>query len=258
MDEEVRRERLQAMGISVWRSRVGAQSLATTVVSGPEALEGGADLANDLAADETCVPDDEGPAPINQQEGWVLAVDLAQLRTQVSGCTQCELHQSRKQTVFGVGNESARLLIIGEAPGADEDAQGEPFVGRAGQLMNAMLAAIGLAREQVYIANILKCRPPGNRDPHAEEVASCAHFLQQQIAFVAPELILAVGRIAAQNLLGVSTPIGKMRGKLHTHPASGTPVLVTYHPAYLLRSPLEKRRAWQDLKRVAAHLEPTS
>jgi uracil-DNA glycosylase family 4 len=254
MDEESRRERLQAMGVSVWRTRVVAPSLAATAGSGREALEGGSGSANDFAVSETCVHGDEGPAPIVEQQGRTLAVDLAQLRIQVCACTQCELHQSRNQTVFGVGNESARLLVIGEAPGADEDAQGEPFVGRAGKLMNAMLAAIGFAREQVYIANILKCRPPGNRDPHAGEVASCAHYLQQQIAFVAPELILAVGRIAAQNLLGVSTPIGKLRSKLHTHAASGTPVLVTYHPAYQLRSPLEKRRAWQDLKQVAAHL----
>jgi uracil-DNA glycosylase family 4 len=270
MDEEIRRQRLQAMGVSVWRSRDAAPVIAATVVSGRATLDVGLGSTIDRAADETRVHGDESPGRVPEpatepaterspassieQQGRSLAVDLAQLRTQVSACTQCKLHQSRNQTVFGVGNDSARLLIIGEAPGADEDAQGEPFVGRAGKLMNAMLAAIGLAREQVYIANILKCRPPGNRDPHADEVASCAHFLQQQIAFVAPELILAVGRIAAQNLLGVSTPIGKLRGHLHTHAASGTPVLVTYHPAYLLRSPLEKRRAWQDLKQVAAHL----
>ena len=156
--------------------------------------------------------------------------------------------------MFGIGDESARLVVIGEAPGADEDAQGEPFVGRAGKLLNAMLMGIGLRREQVYIANILKCRPPGNRDPPADEVASCGFYLQQQISFVAPELILAVGRIAAQNLLGVTTPIGKLRGRTHPYGASAIPVVVTYHPAYLLRSPLEKRRAWQDLKMVAARL----
>ena len=217
MDEEIRRQRLQAMGVSVWRSRVVAQSPTTAPTTATvferEAPEGGADSANDPAADANRVHGDQSPARVNEQQGWTLAVDLAQLRTQVSACTQCALHQSRHQTVFGVGNESARLMVIGEAPGADEDAQGEPFVGRAGKLMNAMLAAIGLAREQVYIANILKCRPPGNRDPHADEVANCAHYLQQQIAFVAPELILVVGRIAAQNLLGVSTPIGKLRGE---------------------------------------------
>lgn len=256
MDEAVRRERLQAMGVAVWRARVIAQPSAVTTAPAREYGEHGAHSAHEIDSHEHLVHGDEGPAAVTEQAGGAVAVDLVQLRSQVSACTQCDLHQSRKQTVFGVGNESARLLIIGEAPGADEDAQGEPFVGRAGKLMNAMLAAIGLAREQVYIANILKCRPPGNRDPHADEVASCAPYLQQQIDFIAPELIVAVGRIAAQNLLGVSTPIGKLRGTLHTHAASGTPVLVTYHPAYLLRSPLEKRRAWQDLKQLAAQLGP--
>jgi DNA polymerase len=176
------------------------------------------------------------------------------LREQVAACTRCALHRSRTRTVFGVGDPRARLLVVGEAPGADEDAQGEPFVGRAGRLLDAMLLGIGLRREQVYIANILKCRPPGNRDPRPEEVASCSGYLDRQIASVAPALILAVGRIAAQNLLGVSTPIARLRGHEHRHPATATPVLVTYHPAYLLRSPLEKRRAWQDLVRVAARL----
>ena len=181
--------------------------------------------------------------------------ELDVIRGEVASCQVCgELAATRTQTVFGVGNPAARLCFLGEAPGADEDAQGEPFVGRAGKLLTAMLMGIGLAREQVYIANILKCRPPGNRDPRVDEVASCATYLQQQIAFVGPEVILAVGRIAAQNLLGVSTPIGKLRGNTYTHAASGIPVFVTYHPAYLLRSPLEKRRAWQDLKKVAAWL----
>jgi len=168
------------------------------------------------------------------------------------------LHESRTQTVFGTGDPRARLMVVGEAPGADEDARGEPFVGRAGQLLDAMLRATGLAREQVYIANILKCRPPRNRDPVAEEVLACSGYLNRQVELIAPELILAVGRVAAQNLLGVNTPIGRLRGgALHRHPASGTPVLVTYHPAYLLRSPLEKRRAWDDLKGVARRLELT-
>lgn len=189
----------------------------------------------------------ERPAPELKHE-------LEQLRAQVAACTRCALHRSRTQTVFGVGDLRARLLVVGEAPGADEDAQGEPFVGRAGRLLDAMLLATGLRREQVYIANILKCRPPGNRDPRPEEVASCAGYLDRQIELVAPELILAVGRIAAQNLLGVVTPIARLRGREHRHPGTATPVLVTYHPAYLLRSPLEKRRAWEDLLRVAARL----
>jgi DNA polymerase len=139
-------------------------------------------------------------------------------------------------------------MVIGEAPGADEDRQGEPFVGRAGQLLNSMLRAVGLQREQVFIANILKCRPPNNRDPEAGEVAQCLPYLQRQIEFVRPQLLLAVGRIAAQNLLATDTPIGKLRGRVHRFGAAHTPLVVTYHPAYLLRSPGEKRKAWEDLK----------
>ena len=170
------------------------------------------------------------------------------LKAQVAACTKCELHKGRTQTVFGVGNVRAEWLIIGEAPGAEEDKQGEPFVGRAGKLLNSMLRAIGLQREQVYIANIVKCRPPGNRDPQPEEVACCEGYLQQQIAMIKPKIILAVGRIAAQNLLKSDTPIGKMRGQRYEFPGSKIPVVVTYHPAYLLRSPREKRKSWQDLQ----------
>jgi uracil-DNA glycosylase len=170
------------------------------------------------------------------------------LNKEVSICQKCELHQSRTQTVFGVGNADADWLIIGEAPGADEDKQGEPFVGRAGQLLNSMLLAMGLQREQVFIANILKCRPPENRDPKSEEVVACESYLRQQIDLIKPKIILAVGRIAAQNLLKVDTPIGKMRGNQYQYPDSELPVIVTYHPAYLLRSPREKRKVWEDLK----------
>ena len=171
-----------------------------------------------------------------------------QLRRQVAACTKCELHRGRTQTVFGVGNIHADWMLIGEAPGAEEDRQGEPFVGRAGKLLNAMLAAIGLDRKQVMIANILKCRPPKNRDPLPEEVNCCEPYLKQQITMIKPRIILALGRIAAQNLLKVDTPIGKMRGRCFEHPDTGTPVVVTYHPAYLLRSPREKRKSWQDLQ----------
>lgn len=179
--------------------------------------------------------------------GEVASPEWERLREQVAACRRCALHETRTQTVFGVGDPRARWLVIGEAPGADEDAKGEPFVGRAGQLLNEMIRAVGLRREQVYIANILKCRPPNNRDPKPEEAASCRGYLDRQIQWIAPALILAVGRIAAQNLLGVETPIGKLRGSVHRL-RGGTPVVVTYHPAYLLRSPLEKRRAWDDLR----------
>lgn len=170
------------------------------------------------------------------------------LQEEVRHCTRCDLHKGRTQTVFGVGNVHADWLIIGEAPGSEEDRQGEPFVGRAGKLLNNMLLAMGMQRDQVYIANILKCRPPNNRDPLPAEVACCESYLRQQIAMIKPKIILAVGRIAAQNLLKVDTPIGRMRGKQYTLPHADIPVVVTYHPAYLLRSPRQKQKAWQDLQ----------
>ncbi len=170
------------------------------------------------------------------------------LRESVASCQQCGLHRGRTQTVFGVGDQHADWLIIGEAPGAEEDRQGEPFVGRAGKLLNSMLFAVGLQREQVFIANILKCRPPSNRDPKPEEVDACSGYLREQINLIQPKIILAVGRIAAQNLMKTETPIGKMRGQRYQYAESEIPVVVTYHPAYLLRSPREKRKAWQDLQ----------
>ncbi|HEV2332791.1 MAG TPA: uracil-DNA glycosylase, partial [Gammaproteobacteria bacterium] len=174
------------------------------------------------------------------------AMDWTALKDAVKACTACGLRAGCTQTVFGVGDEEARWLIIGEAPGADEDKQGEPFVGRAGQLLNSMIAALGLKREQVYIANVLKCRPPGNRDPKPEEAELCRPFLERQIALIQPRIILAVGRIAAQNLLQTETPIGRLRGTVHR--LGSVPLVVTYHPAYLLRSPGEKRKAWVDMK----------
>lgn len=170
------------------------------------------------------------------------------IASEVAGCTKCGLHECRNRTVFGVGDRRAKWLVVGEAPGADEDQQGEPFVGRAGQLLNSMLRGIGLEREQVFIANVLKCRPPNNRDPKPEEVAHCLPYLERQIALLRPAIMLAVGRIAAQNLLATETPIGKLRGSVHAFGSAGIPLVVTYHPAYLLRSPTEKRKAWEDLK----------
>jgi uracil-DNA glycosylase family 4 len=170
------------------------------------------------------------------------------LQREVAKCTRCELSRGRTQTVFGVGNQHPELLVIGEAPGAEEDRQGEPFVGRAGQLLNSMLRAMGHPRESVYIANMLKCRPPGNRDPLPVEISTCRPFLLRQLELLRPRLILAVGRIAAQNLLATEAPLGRLRGQVHAFGASATPLIVTYHPAYLLRSPGEKRKAWIDLK----------
>jgi uracil-DNA glycosylase family 4 len=168
------------------------------------------------------------------------------LAEEVRNCRLCGLCETRTQTVFGVGDRKARLMVIGEAPGAEEDRQGEPFVGRAGILLNAMLRAAGFERGEVYIANLLKCRPPQNRDPTDEEAGRCLPYLRRQIELVAPEAILCVGRIAAQRLLETDTPIGKLRGRVHE--LDGRPVVVTYHPAYLLRSPGEKRKSWDDLK----------
>ena len=170
------------------------------------------------------------------------------LEAAVSGCTKCELHSSRTQAVFGAGNHQADWMIIGEAPGADEDRLGEPFVGRAGLLLSEMLFAAGYQRAEVYIANILKCRPPSNRDPSADEMTCCEPYLQQQIALIQPKLILAVGRIAAHGLLQTTTPLGRLRGSVHHYGDGEIPLIVTYHPAYLLRSPLEKRKVWEDLQ----------
>lgn len=193
---------------------------------------------------------------------WVarqVSVDRRQawqaLRSSVAGCTQCPLHESRTQTVFGVGSESADWMVVGEAPGAEEDRLGEPFVGRAGHLLDEMLKALGQSRDTVYIANILKCRPPNNRDPRPEEAARCAPYLQRQIELLGPRIILAVGRVAAQNLLATDATIGRLRGRIFHYGDGQVPVVVTYHPAYLLRRPSEKAKAWKDLllaSRVAA------
>ena len=173
--------------------------------------------------------------------------DWEVLKREVSGCTACALAGTRTNVVFGVGDPAADWMIIGEAPGAEEDRRGEPFVGRAGQLLNEMLLAVGLPRESVFIANILKCRPPGNRDPQAEEIAACANHLRRQVAAVRPRLILAVGRIAAQSLLESTAPVGRLRGRVHEYGPDAIPLVVTYHPAYLLRSPGQKRKSWDDL-----------
>lgn len=181
----------------------------------------------------------------------VAMLDWPALRAAVAGCQACSLCQSRRQTVFGVGHPQAHLMIVGEAPGEQEDAQGEPFVGAAGQLLDRMLAALGLGRadgtpaQQVFIANTLKCRPPRNRNPAPEELAACLPFLERQAALVQPRAILAMGRFAVMQLLGSDAPIGKLRGQVHRW--RGVPVVVSYHPAYLLRQPADKAKAWDDL-----------
>ncbi|MES2218196.1 MAG: uracil-DNA glycosylase [Pseudomonadota bacterium] len=189
------------------------------------------------------------PAVLENSGEWEV------LEQAVKHCTACGLDKTRTQTVFGVGNRRADLMIIGEAPGFNEDKQGEPFVGRAGQLLTSMLQAIGFERETVYIANILKCRPPGNRDPLPEEVNLCTPFLAKQIALIQPKLLLAVGRIAAHFLLNTKTALGQLRNKIHRYGVSDTPLIITYHPAYLLRNPVDKKKALQDLQMVYRTLE---
>ncbi len=188
------------------------------------------------------------PRPLHVKA--VVSPDWETLQNQVATCQKCPLCQTRKNAVFGVGDPHAKLMLIGEAPGATEDARGEPFVGQAGQLLDKMLAAIGLSRQTVFIANILKCRPPNNRDPLPTEVSECMPYLLKQIEMIRPKLLLALGRVAAQNLLKVQTPLGKLRGDIYYFGEEKTPMIVTYHPAYLLRNPADKRNAWIDLQRV--------
>jgi len=243
---ERHKQYLHLMGIQPWELR-HAQPLAVEPESKPE------DMATVVVAPETAAEpagkiENRIDIELPPQKPAVATMDWEQLRTMVLHCEQCELHRTRTQAVFGVGNQQAQWMVVGEAPGADEDRQGEPFVGRAGQLLNNMLYAIGLKREQVYIANVLKCRPPNNRDPKPEEVACCEAYLQRQVALIQPKLILAVGRIAAHNLLKTDVSLGKLRQQTFYYGATQTPLIVTYHPAYLLRSPREKRKAWQDLQ----------
>jgi DNA polymerase len=180
------------------------------------------------------------PIPEIAPAGWI------PLKAAVSGCVKCGLHKTRTQTVFGVGDENADWMLIGEAPGAEEDRLGDPFVGQAGKLLDNMLAAIGLSRRaNVYIANVLKCRPPGNRNPTPEEVAQCSPHLLQQIELIKPKLIVAMGRFAAQTLLETSASIASLRGRVHQY--AGVPLIVTYHPAYLLRTLEDKAKTWEDL-----------
>jgi uracil-DNA glycosylase len=269
MDPARRLEYLRAIGVESWvRRQIPADELArlreqAAPLAGEEAaisppLTPAVEAvppssARELAAPPPAEMERVVPAPVvrARPDEPLSAEAEAQwdgLKAEVLSCTRCALHSTRTQGVFGVGNRRAEWLIIGEAPGAEEDRRGEPFVGRAGQLLNAMLRAIGLPREQVFIANVLKSRPPSNRDPKPEEVAACLPYLMRQIALLQPRLMLAVGRIAAQNLLATDMALGRLRGQVHHFGELNTPLIVTYHPAYLLRSPADKRKAWEDLK----------
>ncbi|OYV16903.1 MAG: Phage SPO1 DNA polymerase-related protein [Methylococcaceae bacterium NSM2-1] len=218
MDNALRLQYLEAMGIDVWLPRASAHSEQP--------------LSPEVVTDNS--------EPETTADQWDI------LQAEVANCTKCALCATRTQTVFGSGNKQADWMLVGEAPGQHEDEQGLPFVGNAGLLLTEMLRAIGLTREEVFITNILKCRPPSNRDPHADEVESCNDYLQRQLKMIQPKIILAIGRIAAQTLLKTDAPLAKLRGKVHTF--NNTPVVVVYHPAYLLRSLSEKRKAWLDLQ----------
>jgi uracil-DNA glycosylase family 4 len=256
---ERQRAMLGAMGIAVWsppsleRAEAGDAAAHRDAARGPTAAR--------AAAQSRPIASRADPAPVSRaasgadvrsaRELEIAALDWQPLRERVAGCQACRLYEGRTQTVFGVGNERAHCMIVGEAPGENEDLQGEPFVGAAGQLLDRMLHAIGLTRgaaepdQQVYIANTLKCRPPRNRNPEPDELALCSAYLRRQIELVQPRLLLAMGRFAVQTLLDSSEPIGKLRGRVHRW--RERPVVVTYHPAYLLRNPADKARAWADL-----------
>jgi uracil-DNA glycosylase len=244
MQASLRNAYLDVLGIDRWVPR-GAPEAAVDV---PPAVVPDVRIPSVGARVPAVEHEARLPAIAPVPEPLPLGIDWEPLRERVAACTLCDLCKTRTQTVFGVGNTAAEWLVVGEAPGAEEDRRGEPFVGRAGQLLNAMLLAIGLPRETVFIANVLKCRPPANRDPSPAELSRCLPYLSAQIALLKPKIILVVGRIAAQNLLATDVPLARLRGKLHTFGDAATPLVVTYHPAYLLRTPADKRKAWEDLK----------
>ena len=240
---ERQRTMLQAMGLRLFGAATASALPAVPAASPRPAAR--------VAGPAAAAPAARGATVAAPTGTDVATLDWTALRAAVAACRACALCESRQQTVFGVGHAHAHWMVVGEAPGEQEDRQGEPFVGPAGQLLDNMLAAIGLSRDeapperQVFIANTLKCRPPRNRNPDPAETAQCAPFLERQIALIAPRIILAMGRFAAQALLASDAPLGKLRGRVHQY--RGVPVVVTYHPAYLLRTPADKARAWEDL-----------
>ena len=249
--DERQRAMLAEMGIRVWWPQASAPGVVDTPVVAPQALSPGVPV-------RPVVPAQPEPRALlvgaQTSPPGVEQMDWDTLQSTVAVCRACGLCQSRKHTVFGVGDRRAQWMVIGEAPGEHEDLQGEPFVGQAGKLLDNMLKAIGLNRHVeggqdgqtgVYITNTLKCRPPGNRNPEPVELSTCSPYLVRQVALVQPRIILAMGRFAVQSLLKTTEPIGKLRGRVHQ--VQGVPVVVTYHPAYLLRNPADKAKAWADL-----------
>lgn len=241
---------LDAMGITPWVSR-------TDVVQPEIVTNNVADVSNEpeqVVPVQQLTPEPSQTPDNTHQE---IPANWPDLQSMVQACELCELSRTRINTVFGSGNSNAKLMIIGEAPGQEEDKQGVPFVGPAGQLLTAMLMAMGMSRGDVYIANIIKCHPPGNRNPHVNEVKACQSYLQQQIALVKPQLILSVGGVSSKHLLATNEAVGKLRGRLHFFGENNIPLIVTYHPAYLIREPAVKAKSWQDLQQVMAFLEQT-
>ena len=246
---------LDEMGIRVWSAPEAAPMPAEPAPAKRVEASMPTAAAPALQTPSAPLQAEPGSRPLHVDTlGW------PELREVVAGCTACKLCTGRKQTVFGVGNERAHWMIVGEAPGEQEDLKGEPFVGKSGQLLDNMLRAVGLTRgeapaeQQVYIANTVKCRPPGNRNPEPAELAQCEPFLIRQIALVQPRIILAMGRFAVQSLLRSTEPIGRLRGRVHQY--QGVPLVVTYHPAYLLRNPEDKSRSWDDLCLAREALQP--
>jgi len=250
-----------------WRKRTESPETeppAPTITTADEARDSG--LGARIPNPETPSPESGFPSPETRvpspdlDDSQSIAVQfirspegLKAIRNELGDCTRCKLHtHGRKQIVFGVGNPAADIMFVGEAPGADEDTQGIPFVGRAGQLLTKMIEAMGLARDEVYIANVLKCRPPGNRDPQPDEVETCEPFLFQQIATVQPKVVIALGAFAARTLLKTQDPISRLRGRVYDY--RGAQLIPTFHPSFLLRSPGYKREAWEDLKKALALL----
>ncbi|MFN3415016.1 MAG: uracil-DNA glycosylase family protein [Caldimonas sp.] len=234
------------MGLTAWVPRHAGVALGAP----PAAAADGSVVAG-VEPDRIVAASPVALTPRGARLGGIEQMDWPALREAVAGCRACALCESRRNTVFGVGHEQAHWMIVGEAPGENEDRHGEPFVGQAGRLLDSMLRSIGLTREaapperQVFICNVLKCRPPGNRNPEPQEVAQCEPFLKRQVALVKPRIILAMGRFAVQSLLRTTEPIGRLRGRVHDY--EGVPLIVTYHPAYLLRNLPDKAKAWDDL-----------
>ncbi len=233
---------LKQMGVDVWQLR---EQDSDSVEVNPIG-----ELSEDAAA---AVGEGSKSADYSGEAASGSLVDIA---TTISSCERCQLHKTRINTVPGVGNPLADWLFVGEAPGQNEDQQGLPFVGRAGQLLDAMIKALNMERADVFIANVIKCRPPGNRDPLPDEVDQCEPFLHQQLNLIQPKVIIALGRISAQALLKSPEALGKMRGRVYQYGSSGIPLIVTYHPAYLLRSPEHKARAWEDLLMAKSIVTP--